>query len=79
MVGRGQVKALDSSVARLGSEVIPKVTSLREKHLLQSQDHRIIKSLLLVSFVALLIHWSHLTNCNLLPMQDYINARQTLT
>lgn len=70
MAGRGQVKALDSSVARLGSEVIPKLTSLRERILLQSQDH-VIKSLFSVSFVASLTHWSHLSNCNLLPMQDY--------
>lgn len=70
MAGRGQVKALDSSVARLGSEVIPKLTSLRERILLQSQDH-VIKSLFFVSFVASLTHWSHLSNCNLLPMQDY--------
>lgn len=70
MAGRGQVKALDSSVARLGSEVIPKLTSLRERILLQSQDH-VIKSLVFVSFVASLTHWSHPSNCNLLPMQDY--------
>lgn len=47
----GQVKALDSSVARLGSEVIPTLTSLRERILLQSQD-QVIKSLVLLSFVA---------------------------
>lgn len=33
----GQVKASDSSVARLGCEVVPKFTSHREKHLLQSR------------------------------------------
>lgn len=78
MVGRGQVKALDSSVARLGSEVIPTLTSLRERILLQSQD-QVRKSLVLPSFVASSNHWSHLSNCNFLPMQDYINARQALT
>lgn len=77
VVGGGQVKASDSSVARLGCEVVPKLTSLREKHLLQSRAGA--KRSLLLSLLASVIHWSRLTNCKFLPVQDSTTARQTLT